>query len=188
MYIPKKYYRTLQSSSKIKRRMSISFRCSTISKEAKNAQVVLGSFECICCSRCYVIKIKKWKTQFEFQLITRLHSSRMNNVCLLHVSPSMHYSLGGVCSRGSAPRGSTPRGCLSLVLGGWGVSAPGEGRVCSRGGGGCLPLVPGGVGVSQHAMRQTPPVNRILDTLLEILPCPKLRLRAVIRFLLRRRF
>ena len=39
--------------------------------------------------------------------------------------------------------------------------------------------VPGpGQVVFQHALRQTPP-DRILDTLLKILLCPKLRLRAV---------
>ena len=48
--------------------------------------------------------------------------------------------------------------------------------VCSKGGGFCLWSQ--GVclwsrgGASQHAIRQTPPVNRILDTLLKILPCP----------------
>ena len=63
---------------------------------------------------------------------------------------------GGVSARGegekrvSAPRGvSAPGGCLLLD----GCLLPGGGGVpCFRG------------GVSQHALRQTPPVNRITDT------------------------
>ena len=57
-------------------------------------------------------------------------------------------ALGGICSRG---RGCFLRGCL--VPGG---SAPRA--VCSRG----SALGGGGV-VSQHALRQTPPVNRMTD-------------------------
>ena len=49
---------------------------------------------------------------------------------------------GGVCSGGvSGPGGSALEGCLL-----WGVSGPG-----------------GAVWVSQHALRQTPPVNRMTD-------------------------
>ena len=70
------------------------------------------------------------------QCKTRLHSSMMRTARLLPVSPSMHYSGGGVCSLG--------------------VSGPGG--VWSQGG--CL--VQGGV-VSQHALRQTPPVKRMTD-------------------------
>ena len=60
-------------------------------------------------------------------------------------------SRGDVCSGGrSAPRGGSALGGVST----WGVSAP-------RG------------GVSQHALRQTPPpVDRILDRLVKILPWP----------------
>ena len=60
-------------------------------------------------------------------------------------------ALGGVCSMD---------GCLLL------------GGVCS---GGCLLR-----GVSQHALRQKPPcIQNSWHTVLKILPCPKLRLRAV---------
>ena len=65
---------------------------------------------------------------------------------------------GGVCFGGVWSRG---------VPGPGGVSVPGGlvvGVAWSRGGlllGGCL--LPGGV-VSQHALRQTPPVDRITDT------------------------
>ena len=66
----------------------------------------------------------------------------MRTARLLTVSPSMHCSggcllLGGVCLGGCV--------CLS------GVCLPG---------GRCLPLVPGCV--SQHAMRQTPPLLKIM--------------------------
>ena len=69
---------------------------------------------------------------------------------------------------------------------------PGPGGVCSWVGGllfgGCLVLVRGGLPlggawsrgvVSQHALSQTPPVNRMTNRC-NILPCPKLRLRAII--------
>ena len=95
-------------------------------------------------------------------------------------------AVGGVRSRGvylvwevSAPRGSGPGGCL--VQGGvWsrGVSGPGgvwsrwmclvQGGVCSWG---CLLLwgsAPGGI--SQHALRQTSPVDRHMPV--KILPWP----------------
>ena len=53
---------------------------------------------------------------------------------------------------------SAPGGCLLLgVSAPRGVSAPGG----SAPGGGCL--LPGGL-VSQHALRQTPPVNRMTNT------------------------
>ena len=45
--------------------------------------------------------------------------------------------------------------------------------------GGCLLLGGGGIPACTEA-EHPPPVDRILDTLLKILPCPKLRLRAVI--------
>ena len=123
---------------------------------------------------------------------------------LLTVSPSMHYA-GGWCllrERGCLHRGvprpggawlgvSASGGCLlerCLVLGGvpgprggaWsrGVSAPRE--WVSAPGGGCL--VPGGLFQGDLLPADPPPpVNRFLTyaTLLKILPCPKLRLRAV---------
>ena len=73
-------------------------------------------------------------------LPTRLHSSRMRTARLLPISPSMHWSQGGVCSG---------RGCLPLVPGGL------------LRGGACLwsqrvyPSMQWG---------RPPPVNRILDT------------------------
>ena len=104
----------------------------------------------------------------------RLHSSRMRTARVLTVSPSMLCArgwgcllLGGVCSWG---------GRVCLLLGG-GVSA--LGGVCSWGLsalGGCLFL--GGVCsegcVSQHALRQTLPVNRMTDTCKNI-TLPQLR-------------
>ena len=96
---------------------------------------------------------------------TRLHSSRMRTACSLTISPSM------LCSGGCLVQGVlAPRGCLA-----WGCLVPGEvpdpGGFLLPGGvpgprGGCLVLgecLVLGV-VSQHALRQTPPVNRILDT------------------------
>ena len=74
------------------------------------------------------------------KLPTSMHSSRMRTARLLTASPNMHSAEEGVCSRRgvSGPRegGSSPRG---------------HGGVCS------------GEGVSQHAPRQTPPVNRMTD-------------------------
>ena len=70
-------------------------------------------------------------------ITTRLHSSRIHTTHLLTVSSSMH------CAGGCL----VPGGCLLL-----GVSAP-RGSAWSW-----------GVVVSQHALRQIPPVNRILDT------------------------
>ena len=74
-----------------------------------------------------------------------MHSSGMRTARLLTVSPSMHCA-GGVCPGGRlCPEGLStqgdvrPGGCLPLV-----------GRVAASG--------PGGV--SQHAMGQTPPVDR----------------------------
>ena len=75
---------------------------------------------------------------------TRLHSSRMHTAHLLPASPSMH------CSRGVSAAIGDPL-CGECLLEG-----------------GCL--LPGGVSapgrrfVSQHALRQTPPMNRITDT------------------------
>ena len=87
----------------------------------------------------------------------------MHTARLLTVSPSMHCA-GGVCSVGGLLLG----GCLFFW---WWVSASG----------GCLLLGGGGV-VSQHALRQTPPCEQnSWHTLLKILPCPKLRLRALTR-------
>ena len=60
-------------------------------------------------------------------------------------------------------------GCLL-----WGVSGSRVGGVWSGG------SAPGGGGGIVACTEADPPVDRILDTLLKILPCPKLRLRAVI--------
>ena len=74
-------------------------------------------------------------------------------------------ALGGVCSRGVSALG----GCVPGPRG-----VPGLGRVCSRG-------VPGQRGVSAPGgvpgQVLPPPVDRY--TPVNILPCPKLRLRAV---------
>ena len=100
----------------------------------------------------------------------------MHTARLLTVSPSMHCSGGCLLWGVSAPGGS------ALAGGAWSRGVvPGPGGVCCRG---CLLQGvpgPGGV-VSQHALRQTPPhcEQNSLHTLLKILPCPKLRLRAVI--------
>ena len=85
----------------------------------------------------------------------KLHSSRMHTARLLTVSPSMHCAWGVPALRGACSRG--------------GVSAPGGGG-----------LLPGRV-VSQHALKQTlpPSEQNSWHTLLKILPCPKLGLRAV---------
>ena len=119
--------------------------------------------------------------------ITRLHSSRMRTARALTISPSMLCTggcplPGGVCSGGVCSwRGlSAPGGCVSS--GGvcsWGMSAPGGvcswGCVCSQGG--CLP--PGGVHGLGCTWSGTPPaVDR--HTPVNILPCPKVRLQAVI--------
>ena len=93
---------------------------------------------------------------------TRLYSSRMHTARSLTVSPSM------LCPWGVPG----PRGGACLVLGG----AWSGGGAWSQGG--CLPgprMVPGpGRVVSQHALRQTPPVNRITDAC-ENITLPQLR-------------
>ena len=132
-----------------------------------------------------------------FAQITRMHSSRMRTACLLPVSPSMHCSQRGCTwSQGGVPG---PVGCtwswgeggvpgpwgsqggvpgsgglylvrrIYLVLGG--VPGPGRGYLVPEGdvpgpGGGGLPGSGDVPGPGGH-------------TLLKILPCPKLRLRAV---------
>ena len=97
---------------------------------------VLTSFHC----RLHTYRTKAKAKQIKE---TRMHSSRMRT-------------------------GRSLTAYRSLLPGGGGVSARGgvcsqEGGVCSGGvcSGGCLL---GGVVVSQHALRQTPPVNRITDT------------------------
>ena len=103
---------------------------------------------------------------------TRLHSSRMRTARLLTISPSMQCSggcllQGGDCSQG----GACSQGCL--LLGGvcpWGMR--------------CLFLegvwlLLGGY-PSMHWGR-APHVQNSWHTLLKILPCPKLHLRAVIK-------
>ena len=105
--------------------------------------------------RCFLFS-EQMKTDHKHIKI-RLHSSRMHTAHLLSVSPRMHRA-GGAWSR------------ECLLQGG-----PLLGRVCSRGWGGVVP---------QHALRQTnPPLPREQNsrhTLLKILSCPKLCLRAVI--------
>ena len=106
---------------------------------------------------------------FAIKFITRLHSSRMRTAHALTVSPSMLWGGGGwcllqgVCSQGGGNGGVCPGGCPlgggcsgGCLLGG--MSAWGD--VCL---GGCLlgGVSAWGWGVSQHALRQTPPVNRI---------------------------
>ena len=57
---------------------------------------------------------------------------------------------------------SIPVGCVpsaALAVGGGGVCPGGEVSAWGVSAWGCLPR-----GVSQHALRQTPPVDRILDT------------------------
>ena len=110
-----------------------------------------------------VFKIVKHLWVLKFHKKSRMHSSRMRTTRLLPESPSMHCSRGGVSAPGgclllgwSARGGVCCWGCLlqaGCVL--LGVSAPGN--VCSGG------VSARGV-VSQHALRQTPPVNRITDT------------------------
>ena len=83
---------------------------------------------------------------------TSMHSSGMRTSRLLAVSPSMHCSggallQGGVCSGGVSAPGDVCSGA---------VSARGDGDLLQLGGG------EGGL-VSQHALRQTPPVNRMTD-------------------------
>ena len=85
------------------------------------------------------------------QILTRLHSSRMHTARSLTVSPSMHCA-GGVCSQGGAWSG----GCLV---------------------GGGVPRLGGGIAACTEA---DPPCGQnSWHALLKILPCPKLRLRAV---------
>ena len=85
----------------------------------------------------------------------------MHTARLLTVFPSMHCT-GGVCSRG----------CLV-----WGVSA---GGVCVCSGGRELPGWGGGGGILACTEADHPPCEQnSWHTLLKILPCPKLRLRAV---------
>ena len=117
---------------------------------------------------------------------TRSHSSTMHTACLLTISPSMHCA--GECLVWGV---SAPGGCLvqggawsggCLVQGGaWsggclvqGVSAPGSawwGDACSWGGGGGIPA---------RNEADPPCEQNSCHTLLKILPCPELRLRAVI--------
>ena len=106
----------------------------------------------------------------------------------LTVSPSMHCAGGGAWSGGSALGGAWSRGCL--LGGAWsggvpclwgGVLVPGE--WCLVPGGGCLLwgrcLVPGGVWYPSMHWGRPPCERNSWHTLLKILPCPKLRLRAV---------
>ena len=103
---------------------------------------------------------------------TSMHSSRMRIARLLPVSPSMHctggvcsggVSWGGVCSRVVCSGGVCSRGVSALagdLLRGVVSAAPGG--VCSMGG---LLLGWGWGGyLSQHALRQTPPVNSMIDS------------------------
>ena len=90
----------------------------------------------------------------------RLHSSRMCTSRALTVSPSM-LCAGGVSSLGGSPLGE------GGLLWERGVSSGGGGLLWGRGvssrgvSSGGSP--PGGVVVSQHALRQTPPVNRMTN-------------------------
>ena len=115
----------------------------------------------------------------------------MHTARSLTVSPSMLCSgggggfpvLGGCLPGlgGSGPGGVSAwlggMGCLPGLGGclpgpGGGSLVPGEGITCLVPGG-CL-SGPGGVVVSQHALRQTPPVNRITDAC-ENITLPQLR-------------
>ena len=69
-----------------------------------------------------------------------------------------------------------PRGCTCLVWGG--VPAPGPGGVCTWSGG-CVPAWSWGV----YLVRYPPPLWTEWQTDVKILPCPKLRLRAVMMHL-----
>ena len=116
---------------------------------------------------------------------TRLDSSRMHTVHLLTVSPSMRCTgggagpgvpwswgvpgLGGVCSRGVSGPG-VPGPWAGSALGGFCLG----GGVCS---GGCLVL---GGSIPACTEANPPCEQNSWHTLLKILPCPKLRLRAVI--------
>ena len=92
--------------------------------------------------------------KYEGHVFTRMHSSRMRTDCLLAVSPNMHCSWGGGWGGGGGDSASG-------VVYSWG-----RGGVCSPG------------GLSQHALRQTPLWTE-WQTGAKILPCPKIRLRAV---------
>ena len=89
-----------------------------------------------------------------------MHSSRMRTGRSLTVCCSLLPGWGV-----SGPGGCLVRGVGGSGPGGRGVSGPrrgsGPGGV-SGPGGGWVCLVWGGI--SQHALRQTPPVDRILDT------------------------
>ena len=93
---------------------------------------------------------------------TRLHSSRMRTARALTVSPSMLCTVGVPCSRGvPGPGGCLVQGVAWSMEGClvWGV--PGLGGFWS--GGVWFRGVPGLGVVSQHALRQTPLVNRMTD-------------------------
>ena len=110
---------------------------------------------------------------FRSATLTRMHSSRMRaghslTVCRSLLPGGVSAPRGWVCSWGGCllPRGVCSQGGVCS----WGVSAP-WGCVCPRGvcSRGCMLLgvsAPGGVGavVSQHALRQTPPMDRITDS------------------------
>ena len=117
--------------------------------------------------------IRRVENKQKFTGHTRLHSSRIHTARLLTVSPSMHCT-GGCLLRGHVWSGVGGVGCLL------------QGVVCS---GVCAwfrrrgvpgPWGGGGVVVSQHTLRQihAPPWTE-WQTGAKILPCPKLRLRAV---------
>ena len=133
-------------------------------------------------------------------MLTRMHSSRMRTARLLPVSPSMHCSGRGYL----VPRGCTcPGGCT------WSQGIPGPGGVPGPGGctwfwggylvwGVCLlgrctwswgvPGSRGGIpargvpGPGGYLPRYPPCEQNVWQTGVKILPCPKLRLRAVITF------
>ena len=97
---------------------------------------------------------------------TRLHSSRMHTARSLTVSPSMLCSGGACLVPGD---GACPRGGACLVTGeGVGV-VPAWSRVCVY-------------GIPACTEADTPCGQNSWHTLLKILPCPKLRLRAVTKW------
>ena len=143
------------------------------SRDYKPLQCRVALFISNRCCYCgsYLLKVS-------FYSETRLHSSRMRTARSLTVSPSMLCARGGCLLLGGVPApeggaGACSGGCLVQGGGAWS-----GGYACSWGGT-CSGLC--GIPACTEADPLPPCGQNSWHTLLKILPCPKLRLRAIIK-------